>query len=91
MAYVSANLNLIVSSMGDGMPSIWTYKALADAQTAVRVNNFFSDGLAKGCRSGDIVLVTYTSGAASIHAFNSVSSSSVDLTDGLAVASTDTD
>lgn len=96
MAYVSANLNLMAGGFAGG-PRMWDYYAGADAQATVRVANYLSDGFKKGMRSGDWVMVRYASGAGSIHICNqSVAgaiggSDTVDITDGLAVASTDTD
>ena len=90
MAYVSANFNLMAETPG-GTRRWWSYDALADAQAAIRVANFFSDAHAKGAKAGDLVFVTYGSFAGSIHVFNAVGVGANDLTDGQAIAATDTD
>jgi hypothetical protein len=90
MAYVSANLNLMAETVG-GTHRWWSYIAGADAQTAIRVNNFFSDGFAKGCKQGDLVIATYASGAMSIHQIAVATAASVNMTDGLAVSGVNTD
>jgi hypothetical protein len=90
MAYNSANFNMMAETPG-GTRRWWSYDAGADAQAAIRVANFFSDAHLKGAKAGDLLLVTYASFAGSIHVFNSVGASANDLTDGLAVAATDTD
>ena len=96
MAYVSANLNLVSGGFAGG-PRLWHYAAGADASTAVRVANYFSDGYKNGMRAGDIVFSVKSDFALSIHVCNSASagaigaSDTVDLTDGTVVANTDTD
>lgn len=90
MAYVSAKLNLMVAAPG-GLTRWWSYLAGADAQAAVRVANYFSDAYAKGARTGDLIFVTYDSGAGSVHVVNSATSAAFDVTDGQAIAATDTD
>jgi hypothetical protein len=93
MAYDTANFGLFMQPMSG--PRMWIYDAKADAQAAIRVNNFFSDAHKKGVKAKDFVLVQYDSFTASIHTFNSVKAAdgtgNNDLTDGLAVAATDTD
>jgi hypothetical protein len=93
MAYDTTQFNLLVQSIAG--PKLWHYKAGADAQAAIRVNNFFSDAHKKGVAAGDLLIVTYDSFAGSIHNFNAVKAAdgtgNNDLTDGLAVAATDTD
>lgn len=96
MAYVSANLNLMVGTLAGG-PKIWDYFAGADAQTVVRVSGHFSDGAKRGILVGDAVIVRYTSRAMSIHNVVTATRGApgandiVDLTDGLAVPATNTD
>lgn len=75
MAYVSANLNLLASGMGDG-PSLWTYISTADVHGTVEGASFFSDGVAKGMKLGDLVDVVYTTGyLRSSHAVSVVTAS----------------
>lgn len=96
MAYVSANLNLVSGGFAGG-PRLWHYAAGADANTAVRVANYFSDGFKKGMRAGDIVFSVTSAFALSIHVVNQAvagaigANDTVDLTDGTNVAATDTD
>jgi hypothetical protein len=91
MAYVSANLNLIISLPG-GVNKLWYYAAGTDAQTAIRVNGYFSDGFNKGMRVGDVVFAILTSGAGAIFTVNQATAAlGIDCNDGLAIAVTDTD
>jgi hypothetical protein len=96
MAYVPANLNILMGTLG-GSFRLWHYAAGADAQTTIRVANYFSDGYRRGMRSGDVILAILTSGAGAIFVCNSSASGApaatdtVDVNDGLAIAVTDTD
>lgn len=96
MAYNSANLSMLVGTLGGG-PKMWYYAAGADAQTTIRVANYFSDGYRRGMRVGDIVLAILTTGAGAIFVCNqSVSglpaaTDTVDVNDGVAIPVTDTD
>lgn len=53
MAYVSAQLNLMVPGMGEG-PSIWIMYG-TDIHTDVDATDWISDGAAKGLRVNDVV------------------------------------
>ena len=96
MAYVTANLNLVAGGAFGG-PRLWYYAAGGDANTAVRVANYFSDGYKKGMRTGDIVFSVTSAFALSIHVVNQATagaigaSDTVDVTDGTNIAATDTD
>lgn len=93
MAYDPKKFGLYIQPLSG--PRTWIYDAQADAQAAIRVANFFTDAHKLGVKAKDLVLVQYDSFAASIHTFNSVKAAdgtgTTDLTDGLAVANTDTD
>ncbi len=55
MAYVTAQLNVLVPHVGDG-PGLWHYIGV-DVHTDVDATGFFTDGDDKGMRVGDNVLV----------------------------------
>ena len=56
MAYVTAQLNQMVASVGAG-PAWWHYVG-TDIHTTVAGADFFSDGAAKGMAVGDLVFVS---------------------------------
>ena len=91
MAYSTSTPPFVVSQ-GIYSGKNWRYES-ADAATLVRVAGYFTNGYALGMRAGDTVTVvdTDTSYTTTIHTVNAASSSSVDLTDGLAVGTTDSD
>jgi hypothetical protein len=96
MAYVPANLNILIGTVG-GTFRLWHYAAGADAQATMRVANYFSDGYRRGMRSGDVILAILTTGAGAIFVCNSsvsgapAATDTVDVNDGVAIAVTDTD
>jgi len=55
MAYVSAQLNLMVPHVGQG-PGWWNYVGV-DVHTDVDAADFFSDGYDKGMRVNDVIFV----------------------------------
>lgn len=72
MAYATAGLRCVLPAMGDSQ-AIFTYSG-ADTHTDVDAAGFFTDGVTKGMKVGDIVIVTYTTGyLATLHAVASVS------------------
>ncbi|RWF71870.1 hypothetical protein [Mesorhizobium sp.] len=91
MAYSTSNPPVLITQGIAGF-RIWKYESV-DAATLVRVSGYFTNGWQLGMRANDIVFVTDTdsSNGTTIHTVNSASSSGVDLTDGLAVGTTDTD
>jgi hypothetical protein len=92
MAYSTSNPPVLVTQGIVGF-RIWKYESV-DAATLVRVAGYFTNGWKLGMRANDIVFVTDTdsSNATTIHTVNSASATGgVDLTDGLAVGTTDTD
>ncbi|MFK0687986.1 hypothetical protein ACFX5Q_07245 [Mesorhizobium sp. IMUNJ 23033] len=91
MAYSTSNPPVLITQGIAGF-RIWKYESV-DAATLVRVAGYFTNGWQLGMRANDIVFVTDTdsSNATTIHTVNSATSSGVDLTDGLAVGTTDTD
>lgn len=91
MAYSTSNPPALVMQSIAG-PRIWKYDS-ADAATALRVAGYFSNGWKLGMRLNDVVIATQTGNSAvTIHTVNSASATGgVDVTDGLAVGTTDTD
>ena len=96
MAYVSANLNMMVMTPGGGV-RWWDYNAAGDTQAAIRVSGFMTDAVKKGMKVGDIVFARYTSRAMSIHNVVTATLGAVgandtmDMTDGVAIAATNSD
>ena len=94
MAYSTSNPPRLVSQgIGTSGAKSWRYDSV-DAATLVRVNGYFTNGYQLGMRAGDIVTVvdTDTSYTTTMHTVNQATSAlGVDLTDGLAVGTTDSD
>ena len=59
MAYVTANLVLLVPRMGQDGTAIWAYEG-TDIHTSVDASGFFTDGDDKGLRVGDLMFVSKT-------------------------------
>lgn len=56
MAYVSANLNLLVAPLASQFPRLFSYlNATPDADATIVGAGYFSDGVIKGMRVGDLV------------------------------------
>jgi hypothetical protein len=60
MAYVSANLNIIAMPFGSGVggnaPAVFTYlNSAADSDATIVGAGYFSDGVVKGMKVGDLV------------------------------------
>lgn len=62
MAYVPNNLVLITSSISDALGSYYQYTTASDADATVVGAGYFSDGVDKGMKVGDIVDVVATTG-----------------------------
>lgn len=98
MAYVPAQLRLMVPSMNADSPQLWTLQG-TDAATTVDGANFISDALTRGMRKGDIVLytiwdnITTKATCSGHHIFSvlTVGSSGADLSNGTAVTATNSD
>jgi hypothetical protein len=58
MSYATAGLKLLVSGLTGG-PNVWYYTS-ADAHGAVDATDYFSDGLERGMKAEDVVLVVDT-------------------------------
>lgn len=97
MAYVPAELRLLVSSMGGDTPQIWSLQGV-DAASTARGANFISDARARGMRKGDMVLytiwdnITTKATVSGHHWFTvlTVGASGADLSDGTAITATNT-
>lgn len=56
MAYVADNLAMVINPVGGGLPRVFLYKnATPDADAAIVGSGYFSDGVTKGMRVGDLV------------------------------------
>jgi len=56
MAYSSDNVGLVFNGVGGGLPRVWLYyNADADADGTVVGSGYFSDGVTKGMKVGDLV------------------------------------
>ncbi len=57
MAYVPDNLSLVINQVGAGTyPRVFTYyNSAADSDATIVGAGYFSDGVAKGMRKGDLV------------------------------------
>lgn len=56
MAYVSNSLNLVYAPFGGQYPRVFTYyDAAAESDATIVGAGWFSDGVTKGMRKGDIV------------------------------------
>ena len=72
MAYDGTKLNLLKSGVGGG-PALWDYTH-SDARATVEGASYFSDGVSRGMKVGDKVIVCFTTGyVTTIHAVASVS------------------
>jgi len=72
---------------------IWFYSS-PDALSVVRVAGYFTNGYDLGMRAGDIIFIVDNDAsplALSVSLVNAATASQVDLADGTALASTDTD
>lgn len=56
MAYVPDNLAMVINPVGGYMPRVFMYfNSAADADATIVGSGWFSDGVAKGMRKGDLV------------------------------------
>lgn len=63
MAYVPDQLAMVVNPVGGGViPRLFVYQTAADADATVVGAGYFSDGVTKGMRVGDLVDVIATTG-----------------------------
>jgi hypothetical protein len=62
MAYVADNLILLDTQIGGYSPRRWGYTTAADADATIVGAGYFSDGVTKGMKVGDLVGVIATTG-----------------------------
>jgi hypothetical protein len=56
MAYVPDNLAMVINPVGGAMPRVFMYfNSAADSDTTIVGASWFSDGVTKGMRVGDLV------------------------------------
>lgn len=93
MAYSTTNPPALVSQMvGKNGGSKWMYDS-ADAATVVRADGYITDGQYLGMKVGDSVEQIDTAGGSVAHQYTVVAvnaNGSVDLSDGSAISTTDT-
>lgn len=58
MAYGTAGLKCVVAGVGSG-PAVWVYSSV-DANGVVSGAAYFTDGIARGLRVGDVMFVVDT-------------------------------
>jgi hypothetical protein len=91
MAYVTTNPPALFASAVGGMSRFWVYKS-ADPIATVNTANYFTNGGALGLKVGDLMYVWDTVNALGHLVFvNATGNGTTDITDGLAITSTDTD
>lgn len=62
MAYVAANLRLSNDDFSGSVARKWEYTTAADADATIVGAGYFSDGVKRGMKVGDIVDVVATTG-----------------------------
>lgn len=93
MAYATTNPPSLISQAVSGGRKVWLY-ASTDTATAVRVSGYITNGYQLGMRAGDIVLMIDTDAspiAASWMIVTSASSTTTDLSNGVAITETNSD
>ena len=92
MAYSQANPPALVAQQIGGGGGVWRY-ASTDPDTTVRTANYINNGPALGLKVGDTVIGTDTdtNTAQQIYTVNAVGAGTTDLSNGTAIASTDSD
>ena len=101
MAYDTTGFNLLIGGLSGTDNNIWVLNT-TDAIATVNTSDYISDGVTRGAKQGDTVLVktraslprgavTAQHWAFIIDSGTGSGSLGVDLTDGLAITATDTD
>jgi hypothetical protein len=95
MAYsTSSPPKLVMTPIGNNSPWLWTYET-EDGAATVDADGYFTNGKKLGMKLGDLVWVTDTNASPRIttsHMVTAVNSDgSVDISDGVTLASTDSD
>ena len=85
---------VVQGGVGNQFPAIWAYNS-TDAASDVDADGYITNGKKLGMKLGDIVMVTDTNASPRITTTHMVaavnSDGSVDLSDGVTIASTDSD
>jgi 2-hydroxy-3-keto-5-methylthiopentenyl-1-phosphate phosphatase len=89
MAYSADSLSNIATTSGN---NLWFYKT-ADAIATVNTANYFNDAIGMIRKHDVIIVVSSTGGTPAINLVyaKDVTSTAIDVTDGLAITATDTD
>ena len=94
MAYSASSLGKLSANANPDIPNVFMY-ASADTAATVNTANYFLTAFADfGLKAGDWILAHLDTGGTPqnyVMTVNSASASAVDVTDGLAVGTTDTD
>lgn len=91
MAYDTKNPPMLFANGVGGAARLWIYKS-ADPIATVNTANYFTNGGTLGLKVGDPMFVIDTANALVHIAFvNATGDGTTDVSDGLAVTSTDTD
>lgn len=62
MAYVADSLSMFDMGIGGATRRYFTYETAADSEATMVTAGYFSDGVTKGMRAGDVVMITATTG-----------------------------
>jgi len=63
MAYVPDNLAMVFAPVGGGIvPRVFLYQTASDSDATIVGAGYFSDGVTKGMRVGDLVYAVATTG-----------------------------
>ena len=62
MAYVADNLRLVTEDVGGNVPRLFLYTTATDNNATLTGSGYFSDGVTKGLRVGDLVSAVATTG-----------------------------
>lgn len=93
MAYSTSAPPMLIAQNVGGSFKLWVYRS-TDAATDVRVSGYFTNGYALGMRAGDLVLVIDTDASPIAQQWmqvNAATTTTVDLSDGVAITATDSD
>lgn len=93
MAYSQANPPALITQGIGGFWRLWIYKS-TDAPTVVDGAGYFTNGYTLGMRQGDVVFVVDTDASPismQVHIVTLATTTSVSLSDGTAITSTNTD
>lgn len=62
MTYAPDNLRMVFNAPGGAIPRLFQYETASDADATIVGSGYFSDGVTKGMRVGDLVDVVATTG-----------------------------